>query len=210
LPAERIAHEMRRLIAAPGAAETARCMQEASILQIVLGGIGYVAQLRRAIAFEIAAGLAPGVPRRLAALSARIVEDVDRVATRLRLSNAERGAMLAGVMAASRLTGPPAGFKAREQLYRLGGSAFADGLAQAAAMGVGDPSLWAEILAATKDWIPPRFPLTGGDLTAAGLAKGPAIGAFLKELEEWWIAEGFSPDRAALLNRLQQMAAGQQ
>jgi len=40
------------------------------------------------------------------------------------------------------------------------------------------------------------------DAIAAGVAGGPAVGARLREVEDWWIAEGFRPGRKACLDRL--------
>jgi poly(A) polymerase len=58
------------------------------------------------------------------------------------------------------------------------------------------PMLWL-----AGHWQPPAFPLTGDDLTAAGVTPGPGLGAWLKQLEEWWESEGYQPDKAELLKR---------
>ena len=55
-----------------------------------------------------------------------------------------------------------------------------------------------------------KFPLSGRDVLGAGGGHGPAVGAFLKAVEAWWIAEDFGPDEAALRARLQQMIAAAQ
>lgn len=55
---------------------------------------------------------------------------------------------------------------------------------------------------ALKDWDIPRLPLTGDDVKAAGIAQGKAVGAVLREIEGWWLAQGFAPDRDACLLRL--------
>ena len=38
----------------------------------------------------------------------------------------------------------------------------------------------------------------------------PTVGALLKSVEAWWVAEDFAPDEAALRRRLQQMLAAAQ
>ncbi|GHF23782.1 cytidine(C)-cytidine(C)-adenosine (A)]-adding enzyme [Kordiimonas sediminis] len=48
----------------------------------------------------------------------------------------------------------------------------------------------------------PDFPVQGRDLLARGVAPGPQMGQFLKELEKKWIASDFSLDRDALLASL--------
>ena len=50
-----------------------------------------------------------------------------------------------------------------------------------------------------ETWEKPVFPLSGKDLVAAGVEPGPAVGERLRELEERWIASGFSLTREMLL-----------
>ena len=45
---------------------------------------------------------------------------------------------------------------------------------------------------------PSSLPLKGRDLLP-GASRGPALGELLQELEEWWIAQDFAPDRDVLL-----------
>ena len=59
-------------------------------------------------------------------------------------------------------------------------------------------------------WEAPRFPIRGRDIVAEGAAHGPTVGALLKSVEAWWVAEDFAPDEAALRRRLQQMLAAAQ
>ncbi len=56
----------------------------------------------------------------------------------------------------------------------------------------------------------PTFAPVRGDVLGIGVRPGPDVGALLREVEAWWIAEDFAPDRHALVKRLQQMAAQQQ
>jgi poly(A) polymerase len=58
------------------------------------------------------------------------------------------------------------------------------------------------LLALAQAWTPPRFPLTGTDVMALGVAIGPEVGQRLAEAEAWWIARDFAPGRAALLAEL--------
>lgn len=45
----------------------------------------------------------------------------------------------------------------------------------------------------------PAFPLLGRDAMDAGVPPGPRIGRLLAELESWWVAQGFAPDRERCL-----------
>lgn len=209
LAAERIAQEMRKLLVAPHAVPVAEAMQNAGILAVVLG-IAYPAQLRRVAGFEDAARLEPAAPRRLAALGARVSEDIERMGARLRLSNAELSAITTAVDAGPALERTELQAELRAAAYRLGADGIEAGLAQAAAIGGRDVGVTVAAFGAVRDWPIPQLPVTGGDLVAAGMRPGPAIGAVLRSLEEWWIARGFAPDRRSLVARMQQMLAAQQ
>ncbi|MCB1488718.1 MAG: CCA tRNA nucleotidyltransferase [Bauldia sp.] len=208
LSAERIGQEMRRLVSAPRASETLAAMQDSGILGVVLAGVAYLGPFERLLRFVPDAD----VPLRLAALGCRIEEDVERLTQRLRLSNAERDAMLAGVVAARRWQMPESERQARASLYRLGAAVWADAVALAHAWSVAfpDDEAWRALHDLPKQWEPPRFPLGGADVLGAGAGHGPVVGEILKALESWWIAEDFAPDVTALRQRLQQMVSAAQ
>lgn len=209
LAAERINNELGRLLVAGGVSETIHEVEEAGLLQIVLAGISHAARLDRAIAVEDEAGIAPSYARRLAVLSVMTAEDADRVADRLKLSNADSRVLETSISLAAWSAAPRVS-DAKETIYRAGREAFIDALVLAASRGRGPVTKWAELLQLLASWEVPVFPLAGRDLLSLGMARGPEIGALLKRLEKWWIAEGFAPDRAALLGRLQQIGASQQ
>ena len=51
-------------------------------------------------------------------------------------------------------------------------------------------------------WRKPVYPLSGGDVTALGLAPGPEIGRLLAALEAWWEEGDFRAARRACLAEL--------
>lgn len=210
LAAERLNHEFRRLVMAKGAAETLVAMQDAGILPVLLGGIGYPARFVRLAELEEKAGLTPVFPRRLAALAAQIIEDAERVTARFRLANADRDAMNAAVLNTGSWVEPPRPDAAKVAAYRFGKSAFIDALALTAVDRRGTLAEWAAAIHLITDWPVPELPIGGRDLLDLGIAKGPQIGAILRELERWWIEQGFRPDRTAMLARMQQFHAAQQ
>jgi tRNA nucleotidyltransferase/poly(A) polymerase len=212
LSAERIGKEMRQLLVAGGAPAVLTAMQDAGILPIVLGGIGYLAPFRRLLEFETATAATATVPLRFAALGCRIDEDVPRLVERMRLTNAERDRMRAAVAVIDGFLARPDRRKARRMLYRLGEQSYRDAVALAFAWGAGaaDRSPWRELLALPGAWRAPAFPLAGRDVIAHGQLRGPIVGALIKELEAWWIENDFAPDETALRHRLQQMIAATQ
>ena len=212
LSGERIGNELRRLIVAPRAVEMVVIMQETGILGVVLAGVGYVAQFERFVRFEKAVGAEAGVPSRLAALACRITEDVERITGRLRLANAERDRIAAALAARTAFTPLPGGRAARAALYRLGQPAWRDGLSLAFAEGTAAPgdAAWKSLYDLPDTWAVPRFPLSGRDVIGSAMHSGPLVGAMLRSVEAWWIAQDFAPDERALRARLQQELASAQ
>jgi len=50
--------------------------------------------------------------------------------------------------------------------------------------------------------------VSGEDVIALGVPAGPRVGALLRALEAWWIADDFRAERGALLAKLRELAAG--
>jgi poly(A) polymerase len=197
LSRERVRMELMKLLVAPRAVAAIAVMAEAGLIGTVLGGVPYLGSLSRMVEIEDALRLAPDWTRRLGALGAWITEDADRLAERLRLSNAERGRLAA--MATQWWRVFPA-MDARALLYRLGPDHFTARvlLAWARAEARADDPMWNELVTLPQRWTAPAFPLRAAHFLARGLAKGPALGAALGRAEEAWIAAGFPMDRRAL------------
>jgi tRNA nucleotidyltransferase/poly(A) polymerase len=212
LSAERIGQEMRRIVTAPGAVAAVASMQDSGILPIVFAGIGYVAVFGRLVAFDAALGRSPDIALRLAALGARVAEDVERLTARLRLANAERDRMGAAVSAASSFDPLPDPKAARRLLYRLGVDAWTGGLRLAQAWGTrgADDAEVSGLVNLPERWTAPQFPLTGRDIIEGGARPGPAVGTLLKAVEDWWVTNDFGADEAELRRRLQEMTAAAQ
>ena len=52
-----------------------------------------------------------------------------------------------------------------------------------------------------QSWKRPTFPLKGADIVKLGVPQGQRIGEILANVEDWWIAADFGPDRAACLEQ---------
>lgn len=200
LSAERVAQEMRRLVVARHAADTLARMSDAGLVESVFAGIVYPQRLARLARIEADRGLAPSPALRLAAAGCAVVEDVERIAARLKLSNAEAKEMRLAVGAAHRFPVEP-GLPARALYYRLGRTAYRSGalIAFAREGGAVDASPWPALFDLADASDPPVFPLGGKSLVKLGLRPGPALGAELARLEALWIDSGFSLDRKSLL-----------
>jgi len=188
LAGERLQAETRKLLMAADPTPTVRLMIEDGVLAATLPAPFHPKRLAALVAIEPK----PDPIRRLAAL----LDDGVAAAERLRLSNTDRDRLAA-------LTGPnpvdPAAGEHQQRvvLYRQGVALYRD-----FALLAGAPRLWG----LADAWEKPVLPVDGGDAKALGLATGPAVGALLREVEAWWIAENFRPDRAACLTRMRALA----
>jgi poly(A) polymerase len=198
LSRERVRMELLKLLLAPHATPALAVMAESGLLVGVLGGVPLLASFENMTKVEAATGTAPDAVRRLGALAVFLKEDAERLADRLRLSNAEatRLVTLDGWWGVSPAAGNQA---AHALLYQLGTQAFADHVLVAwsrAAAGAADAK-WHELASLPAHWTVPVFPLRAADFINRGIAAGPALGAAMRAAEQAWIAADFPTDRTA-------------
>jgi poly(A) polymerase len=199
LSAERLRMEMLKLMVADGAAGAVLAMADGGLLLSILGGVAYTGPFAAMIAAERMLGLKPDAVRRLGALAVAVTEDARRVATRLRLSNAETKALDSMGHRWWRLAGMDEA-RARRLIYRLGAERYRDRLllAWARAGGTADAARWRELATLPERWSAPKFPLKAADFIARGISEGPALGHVLTLAEDAWLAADFPLDDAAL------------
>jgi poly(A) polymerase len=202
LSAERVAAELRKLLVAPQAMRGIDALFDYGLLSGLLGSVPRLERLNRVIAIEEALGLVPDAMVRLAALTVFVAEDAERLAARLRLSNAEQAVLALGAVEHA-VTGLPDEEAAKRVLYRLGASAFAADvlIAWADSGAAPDDQSWREAFGLPQRWQAPSFPLRGSDIMPLGDLEGPEIGAMLRRLEAEWLAGGFALSREELLAR---------
>lgn len=199
LSAERIGGELKRILAASHATEAVEALFDCGLLTALLSGVPRLIRFNKLVAIEAALGLAPDAALRLAALGVFVEEDVQRLASRLRLSNAEQAKLALGVHGTldCHLPGERA---AMELLYRAGADAYRSHLliAWADAGASHDDRAWRTAFGLPERWRVPEFPLRGDDIVALGIT-GPEVGATLRTLERVWIEQDFLPNREQLL-----------
>ncbi|MEM1365983.1 MAG: CCA tRNA nucleotidyltransferase, partial [Pseudomonadota bacterium] len=205
LSAERVWKELRKLLAAPDPSKSLLWMRTTGVLNMVLPesekwGIDAIHGLVEA---ERGQGWEPDPLLRLAAIVPLRVDEVAGMAKRLRMSNADRDALLdmAKLDAPSTDT---SGAKWRERLYSADPKALERRLKLAAASAAarGDETAagnFLEKLAAAQRFEKPDFPISGKDLQAAGVQAGPQMGETLKRLEAEWVASNFEMSTEDLL-----------
>lgn len=215
LSRERVGMEMLNLLGLPDPAPTIARMAQLDVLPVVLPEADPAA-LAALVAQEARQAIAPDAIRRLAALLPADPALAEKVASRFRLSGAQKKRL---TLAAARfLPGTGRGTTAG------GGGAQADNAppdlghvplphpadgppprageeieARALAYRLGRESALDRLLLTGADtaplqgWDIPTFPLKGGDIVARGIGAGPDVARILRAVEARWVAEGF-PD----------------
>jgi len=203
LSRERIAQELIKLLDTPDPIAVLRMMQEDGVLAVVLPEAHRLDRLRRLIAIE----LGPDPLRRLAALIEVDGEGAVALAARLRFSNAWRDRMQD--LSPPWPLDPQGDVRAqRRALYWLGVERYRDLALLLAAEGEVSRSRLVELLDLARAWTPPVFPLAGCDVTALDIPAGERVGRLLAAARDWWEASDFTPDRAACLAYLRELAIG--
>lgn len=177
LSRERVGMEMMNLLGLPDPAPTVQRMAELGVLTVVLPEADPAA-LAALVAEEQRQSVAPDALRRLAALLPAEVPLAESVASRFRLSGAQKK-RLALAAARDGVTGD-----ARALAYRLGREGALDRLLLAG-----------QSVAPLDGWEIPTFPLKGGAIVARGIKAGPEVARVLRSVEARWVSEGF-PDEA--------------
>ena len=206
LSGERIQAEMVKLLEACAPLPALRLMTESGVLGQVIPGPVALERLARLI--EVAPESDPLV--RLAALLRPPPADpaaASQVAERWRMANRDAARLLAMTEEPLPDLGAPPGERARA-LHRLGAERYVDLIRIAAADATADPRAeLADALAAAAAWRPKHLPVGGDDILALGVPAGPRVGAILRALEAWWVADDFAPDRAACLAEARRLVA---
>ncbi|MBP6361904.1 MAG: CCA tRNA nucleotidyltransferase [Novosphingobium sp.] len=214
LSRERVGMEMINLLGLPDPAPTVARMAELGVLAEVLPEAD-VAALSALVAEEERQDVEADALRRLAALIPADVQLAESVASRFRLSGAQKKRL---ALAAGRILpgtgrgtseaggGAQAGSPAPESSRDSDGAPppaslvplpQGGGMARALAYRIGRPAaldrllLTGESVAPLKDWEIPTFPIKGGDVVARGVTVGPEVSRILKSLEDRWISDGF-------------------
>ncbi|WP_428489349.1 CCA tRNA nucleotidyltransferase [Rhodopila sp.] len=173
LSIERVWSELRRILDAPDPSAALLLMDRLGVWAAVAPEAAAVARL---------AGLPANAILRLAAM---LTGDPSALATRLKLSNEDRD-RLVRLLATPRISGSDAALRSLLADHRtedLIDRTWLDGDADARRR--------------LSSMERPVFPLEGRDVVALGVASGPAVGALLRDVRQWWLDGGCIADRVA-------------
>jgi poly(A) polymerase len=182
LSIERVWHELRRILAAPDPSEAVGLMERLGIWTAVVPEAPVVSRL---------GGLPPDPVLRLAAM---LTGDPWAMATRLKMSNEDRDRLV-------RLVATPSPSGSDADLRRLLADHDPDDL-------IG--RTWLDGAAEVRERLSgmkrPVFPLVGRHVVALGVSAGPAVGALLRDVRQWWLDGGCVASRTACLTELARLA----
>jgi poly(A) polymerase len=183
-------------------------MAERHVLERVLPIPADVELFARVAAIEQALGRAPDSLLRLAALTGARTGSALPLRDRFKLSNSDYERL-------ARMTMPDRAFdpetterEAKAFIYRHSESVFLDGvvLAWARKGSAPEDTNWRARFGLPARWKAPQLPVRGTDVVALGIAEGPAVGRVVRAFEDWWIAEDFPHDPAAIAATLARLA----
>ncbi len=211
LSAERVLAELSKLFLAPDPVPAVRALVEVGAARVVLREPLDVDRFGRMVTCEAAAAgkypalVTPNAMRRLAALLPMDAADAAALARNLKASNADRERLVAVVQADPEIAADMDALAVRRVLYRIGVERFVDQVLFMASMPAecGDRL---DLIGPAVRWRRPRFPVTGEDVQALGVAAGPAVGRLLSAVETWWVEADFASGRAACLDELKRRA----
>jgi len=211
LSAERVGAETLKLLRAEDPREAVRLMAQSGVLPVVLPEAAALGRFERLVAIETGILFAEAdALLRLAALLPDSPDAALAVAQRLRLSNADRDRLAAALTPEPRLVSWLSPRETRQLVYRLGTRAFCDRamLEWAASERAAAAVQWRALLPLAQSWAAPRLPLTGDEVMAAGVPKGPLVGEVMRAVESWWVENDFPADKLGLIERLKAVAQG--
>lgn len=130
-------------------------------------------------------------------------------ARRLKLSNDERDRLVAALGEDVKITSYMSLREMRRAIYRIGNAAFRDRVMLSwASAGAAKAQAWRALIAHAQMWKPPKLPLSGEEVMAAGVPAGPKVGEVMREVEAWWIDADFPDDKLSVIERLKAVAQG--
>ena len=188
LSRERVASEILALLQLPDPMNAVRLMFETGIWQTIIPETkaDRMENLQRTIDRERQEDIPAKALTRLLSLLPADTKMADRIAAKLRFSNAMRKD-IRKLLAQQHITEATA----RESAYKIGNH-----LTKQALLLFAENDVFGPALAQIQNWYAPEFTISGKDIIAAGVEAGPSVSKALQEIEQSWMAQGF-PDAKA-------------
>lgn len=208
LSVERVWKEVKKMLGAPDPRASWEGMKAIEVRARALPEMANEARLHALCTMEVDLMLPLDAMTRVAA-SLADQESARALARRLKLSNEERDRLVAALGDDVKITSYMSLREMRRAIYKIGNEAFRDRVMLAwAASGNDKAQAWRALVAHAQMWTPPKLPLTGDEVMAAGVSAGPKVGLVIREVEDWWIDADFPDDKLSVIERLKAVAQG--
>lgn len=209
LSAERVAKELLKTLAASDPRAAVALMAQTGVLAEILPEAADLSCFDRLVEVERGQFWPADAELRLAALIPN-AGLAPAAVKRLRLSNAQQDRIIAALGTEPAITSWMSPKAARRAVYLAKAAPFVDRvkLAWAASEHTPAATQWLGLLAIGQAWTAPVLPVSGEDAVSAGVARGPQVGAVLREVEAWWIDQDFPDDRLGAIEQLRAVVQG--
>lgn len=208
LSAERIWKETKKLLAAPDPRAAWEGMSAIEVRARALPEMSHEQRLDALVRLD-AELLLPVDPMTRVASALPDQESARALARRLKLSNEERERLVAALGDDVKIVSYMSLKEMRRAIYKLGNEAFRDRVMLAWAGAGGEKAqAWRALIAHAQMWTPPKLPLSGDEVMAAGVPAGPKVGEVMREVEAWWLDADFPDDKLSVIERLKAVAQG--
>jgi poly(A) polymerase len=205
LSRERVWAELKKMLRAPYPYHAWKMMSDAGVGQKILPEAQGARLEKLERAEKVFAGFACDPVLRLAALVHGEPTESETLQTQLALSNKEAKNLSLFLDFSLEDIEPFSAKKTQILAYRHGLEMAGKFMLLSAVL---DAQFdWESVASVLQKWEPKTFPLKGDDVVASGVAPGPQVGDFLREVEAWWIDQDFMPDRDACLKKLEKARA---
>jgi len=208
LSVERVWKETKKLLGAPDPRAAWEGMKAIEVAARALPELSNETRLDALCTLEADLMLTPDAMTRVAAAHSD-QQSARAFANRLKLSNEERDRLVAALGDTPKITSYMSMREMRRAIYTLGNEAFRDRVMLAWAGAGGEKAQqWRALVAHGQMWKPPKLPLSGDEVMAAGVPAGPKVGEVMREVEAWWIDADFPDDKLSVIERLKAVAQG--
>jgi len=210
LSAERVSKELLTLLGAEDPRAAVRLMATTGVLPHIVPEAAGLRRFEALVSIETEQLFTEDALLRLAALLPDDPAIGAALADRLRLSNAQKTRLTGALGADPPLVSWMSPRQVRQAVWRVGADAFCDRviLAWAGASRPGAAIQWRALLPVARGWQRPTLPLTGEEIVAAGVPRGPMVGAVMREVEAWWVDSDFTLDKLSVVERLKSVVQG--
>ncbi len=201
LSKERISKEILKLLESGNAAKVWELMLESNIIQQFLPEAINVKALKRLIALENKYSNQSFAIRRLAVL----LDNLDDIKGTMRLSGAQADMVekmfnMHGKISIKDIDA----HDVKKMVYKEGND-MVRSLFLLAATKDDDAAGLHDLYNEATVFRAPRLPVQGKDVLELGVQEGMQVGVMLREIESWWLDEGFKPNRVECLAKLKEL-----